>query len=206
MTDTNDRPLVTTGDCYSASYANAMVGLGLDWVILGDRWGYTWRPDPDEPLGDIRITPLDFGSALVDWFSVTIRELHFADAAACLAWLAAEPGRMVIVGVDSFWLPHSANHQAGHFPHAVVVNASGAGHVWMADGYRGASFAGPVAAAELVPALAGMRQFTHRHRTLQRESIELDPTELLALEIVAPGAGTAGTRLTAAAGRAWPRR
>jgi hypothetical protein len=199
MTDTNSRPLVTTGDCYSASYANAMVGLGLDWVILGDRWGYTWRPDPDEPLGDIRITPLDYGSALVDWFSLEIRELRFADAAACLAWLAADPGRMAIVGVDSFWLPHSANHQVSHFPHAVAVNASGTGLVRMADGYRGASFAGSVAVAELVPALAGMRQFTRRHRTLQRERIELDAPELLALEIVAPDTSAAGARLTATA-------
>jgi hypothetical protein len=197
MTDTTGRPLVTTGDCYSASYANAMVGLGLDWVVLGDRWGYTWRPDPDEPLGDIRITPLDFGAALLDWYPVEIRELHFADAAACLAWLAADPGRMVIVGVDSFWLPHSAHHRVSHFPHAVAVNASGAGQVWMADGYRGASFAGAVAAAELAPALAGMRQFTHRHRTLQRERIELDATELLALEIAAPD--PTGARLTTTA-------
>lgn len=199
MTDTTSRPLVTTGDCYSASYANAMLGLGLDWVILGDRWGYTWRPDPNEPLGDIRITPLDFGSALVDWFSLEIRELRFADPAACLAWLAADPSRMVIVGVDSFWLPHSANHQVSHFPHAVTVNASGTGHVWMADGYRGASFAGSVAAAELVPGLAGMRQFTHRHRTLQRERIELEAPELLALEIVAPDTGAASARLTTTA-------
>jgi hypothetical protein len=199
MTDTNSRPLVTTGDCYSASYANAMVGLGLDCVILGDRWGYTWRPNPNEPLGDIRITPLDFGSALVDWFSLDIRELRFADPAACLAWLAADPRRMVVVGVDSFWLPHSANHQVSHFPHAVAVNASGTGHVWMADGYRGASFAGSVAVAELVPALAGMRQFTHRHRTLQREWIELDAPELLALEIVAPDTAAADARLTATA-------
>jgi len=199
MTDTNSRPLVTTGDCYSASYANAMVGLGLDWVILGDRWGYSWRPDPNEPLGDIRITPLDYGSALVDWFSLEIRELRFADAAACLAWLAADPGRMAIVGVDSFWLPYSANHQVSHFPHAVAINASGTGHVRMADGYRGASFAGSVAVAELVPALAGMRQFTHRHRTLQREHIELDAPELLALEIIAPGTGAAGARVTATA-------
>ena len=199
MTDTNSRPLVTTGDCYSASYANAMVGLGLDWVILGDRWGYTWRPDPNEPLGDIRITPLDYASALVDWFFLEIRELRFADAAACLTWLAADPGRTAIVGVDSFWLPHSANHQVSHFPHAVAINASGTGHVRMADGYRGASFAGSVAVAELVPALAGMRQFTHRHRTLQREHIELDAPDLLALEIVAPGTGAAGARVTATA-------
>lgn len=198
MTDPGVRPLVTTGDCYSASYANAMAGLGLDWVVLGDRWGYTWRPDPDEPLGDIRITPLDFGSALAEWFSVEIRELLFADEAACLAWLAADPGRMAIVGVDSYWLPHSANHQASHFPHAVAINASGAGHYWMADGYRGASFAGPVGAAELAPALAGMRQFTHRHRTLQRERIELGSAELLALEIAVPGAEAAGARLTTA--------
>jgi hypothetical protein len=199
MTDTSSRPLVTTGDCYSASYANAMASLGLDWVILGDRWGYTWRPDPNAPLGDIRITPLDFGSTLVDWFSLEIRELRFADAAACMAWLAASPGRMAIVGVDSFWLPHSANHQVSHFPHAVAVNASGTGHVWMADGYRGASFAGSVGMAELVPALTGMRQFTHRHRTLQRERVQLDAPGLLALEIVVPGTGAAGTRLTATA-------
>jgi hypothetical protein len=199
MTGTDSRPLVTTGDCYSASYANALAGLGLDWVVLGDRWGYTWRPDPGEPLGDIRITPLDFGSALVDWFALEIRELRFADTAAFLAWLAADPSRMVIVGVDSFWLPHSANHQVSHFPHAVAVNESGPGHVWMADGYRGSSFAGQVAAAELVPALAGMRQFTHRHRTLQRERIELGPPELLALEIVVPDTRAAAARLTATA-------
>jgi hypothetical protein len=199
VTEPNNRPLAITGDCYSASHANAMVSLGLDRVILGDRWGYMWRPDPDEPLGDIRMAPLDFGSALVDWFAVEIRERCFADAAACLSGLAAGPGRTVIVGVDSFWLPHSPNHQVSHFPHAVAITASGTGQIWMADGYRGASFAGPIAVPDLVAALAGMPQFSRRHRTLQRDHVELGASELLGLEIVVPDSGAAVPRLTATA-------
>jgi hypothetical protein len=197
--------LVYTGDCYSASYANAMTGLGLDPVVLGDRWGYSWRPDPDEPLGDIRLCPLDFGAVVAEWFPVDIRECIYPDGRECLDSLVADPTRVAILGVDSYWLAHSSNSQTGHFPHAVAARGTVDGKLAVVDGYRGASFVGPVAVAQLLPAVEGMRQFTHRHRSLQREHIELEPRDVLALELVPrdvagpPSAGAVLARLRATA-------
>ena len=123
-------------DCETSAFGRVLRHLSVDPRILGDEWGYRYRPDRPFPLAAAEIARSWPPDSMLRWYGIEVRTTDHADPDAAWALLRELTGRgeAVLLSVDLYEWPMSTFHGRFGFPHRVVVAECGPDEALVLDG------------------------------------------------------------------------
>ncbi|WP_163010725.1 BtrH N-terminal domain-containing protein [Streptomyces dangxiongensis] len=153
-----DDPDFTALDCIAATFGTITAWLGRDPAVLGDDWGYRERPlsGSEWPLEDVATRRRTAEDVLAGWYGLTSRQIVHDGPREVGRYLGERlgEGTPVIVFVDAFHLPYTAQYRQQHHCHRVVLRATADDGYEVVDRYRGSLHEGTLDSRTLLAAVS----------------------------------------------------